>query len=100
MRELTVHEIAQLEERGCWSEDWSDILVDEGFTPSQLSHVTLCGHVEIGSLSGSIELEEGFRRRCCITDAILRDIILGDDCLIEHVHGYLSNYQIGDRCFI
>lgn len=100
MRELTVHEIAQLEERGCWSEDWSDILVDEGFTPSWLHNVTLCGHVEIGSQSGSVEIEEGFRRRCCITDAILRDVIIGDDCLIEHVQGYISNYQIGDRCII
>lgn len=100
MRELTVHEIAQLEERGCWSEDWSDILVDEGFTPSWLRNVTLCGHVEIGSLSGSVEVDEGFRRRCCINNAILRDIILGDDCLIENVQGYLSNYQIGDRCII
>ena len=64
MRELTVNEIAQLEERGCWAEDWSDILVDEAFVPSQMTNVLLYGHVEIGGLSGSVELEDGFRRRC------------------------------------
>ena len=51
MRELTVNEIAQLEERGCWAEDWSDISI-------------------------------------------------GDDCLVENVRGYISNTQIGDRCYV
>ena len=100
MRELTVNEIAQLEERGCWAEDWSDILVDEGFVPSQVTNVQLYGHVEIGSLSGSVEVEEGFRRRCGVKNATLRNVIVGDDCLIENVRGYISNYQVGDRCYI
>ena len=100
MRELTVNEIAQLEERGCWAEDWSDILVEEGFAPSQMENVLLYGHVEIGSLNGSVEMEEGFRRRCCLRNAVLRNVTVGDDCLIENVRGYISNYQIGDRCYI
>ena len=100
MRELTVNEIAQLEERGCWAEDWSDILVDESFAPSQMSNVLLYGHVEIGALSGGVEVEEGFRRSCCIRNATLRNVVVGDDCLIENVRGYISNYQIGDHCYI
>ncbi|MCH5175368.1 MAG: DUF4954 family protein [Prevotellaceae bacterium] len=100
MRELDVNEIVQLEERGCWAEDWSDIFVDEGFSPSQMSNVMLYGHVEIGSLSGSIEVEDGFRRRCCVRNATLRNVTIGDDCLVENVRGYVSNYQIGDRCYI
>ena len=100
MRELTVQEIAQLEERGCWAEDWSDILVDEAFVPSQMSNVLLYGHVEIGGLSGSVEVEEGFRRRCCVRNATLRNVTIGDDCLVENVRGYISNTQIGDRCYV
>ena len=100
MRELTVQEIAQLEERGCWAEDWSDILVDEAFVPSQMSNVLLYGHVEIGGLSGSVEMEEGFRRRCCVRNATLRNVTIGDDCLVENVRGYISNTQIGDRCYV
>ncbi len=100
MRELTVNEIAQLEERGCWAEDWSDILVDEAFVPSQMTNVLLYGHVEIGGLSGSVELEEGFRRRCCVRNATLRNVTIGDDCLVENVRGYISNTQIGDRCYV
>ena len=100
MRELTVNEIAQLEERGCWAEDWSDILVDEAFVPSQITNVLFYGHVEIGGLSGSVELEEGFRRRCCVRNATLRNVTIGDDCLVENVRGYISNTQIGDRCYV
>ena len=100
MRELTVNEIAQLEERGCWAEDWSDIMVDEAFVPTQMEQVMLYGHVEIGSLSGSVELEEGFRRRCCVRNAVLRNVTIGDDCLVENVRGYISNTQIGDRCYV
>ncbi|MBR1668858.1 MAG: DUF4954 family protein [Bacteroidaceae bacterium] len=100
MRELTVNEIAQLEERGCWAEDWSDILVDEGFSPSRMKDVLLYGHVEIGNLNGSVEVEEGFRRPCCIRNATLRNVVIGDDCLIENVRGYISNEQIGDRCYV
>ena len=100
MRELTVNEIALLEERGCWAEDWSDVLVDDGFEPSQVSDVRLYGHVELGRLSGEVEVEEGFRRRCCLRDATLRNVVIGDGCLIEHIRGYLSNYQVGDHCYI
>ena len=100
MRELTVNEIAQLEERGCWADDWTDILVDEAFVPSQMTNVLLYGHVEIGGLSGSVEVEEGFRRRCCVRNATLRNVIIGDDCLVENVRGYISNTQIGDRCYV
>jgi len=100
MRELTVNEIAQLEERGCWADDWTDILVDEAFVPSQMTNVLLYGHVEIGGLGGSVEVEEGFRRRCCVRNATLRNVIIGDDCLVENVRGYISNTQIGDRCYV
>ncbi len=100
MRELAVNEIAQLEERGCWADDWSDILVDEAFVPSQMENVLLYGHVEIGNLNGYVEMEEGFRRRCCVRNATLRNVVIGDGCLVENVRGYISNTQIGERCYV
>lgn len=100
MRELTVNEIAQLEERGCWAEDWSNILVDDDFIVATVANVTFYGHVEIGNLNDSIDVEEGFRRRCGVKNVMLRDVMIGDGCLIENVRGYISNYAIGDRCYI
>lgn len=100
MRELTVTEIGQLEDRGCWAEDWQNILVDEDFNASSVSNVSFYGHVEIGNMNGVIEVEEGFLRRCCIKNATLRNVTIGDECLIENVRGYISGYSIGDHCYI
>lgn len=100
MRELTVREINQLEERGCSAEDWSEILVDEDFSPASLRNVSFYGHVEIGNLNGAIEIEEGFVRRCQISNAVLRNVQIGDGCLIEDIRGYISGYRIADNCYI
>lgn len=100
MRELTVTEIAQLEDYGCWAEDWQNISVDEDFNPSAVRNVMFYGHVEIGNLNGVMEVEEGFLRRCQVKNATLRNVTIGDECLIENVRGYISGYNIGDRCYI
>lgn len=100
MRELTNNEISVLSEQGCCAEDWTDILVDDDFRTDTVSDVSFHGHVEIGSLCGTLEVEEGFRRRCQIRRATLRNVIIGDDCVIENVRGYISGYNIGDRCYI
>jgi len=100
MRGLTVREIGVLEEQGCWAEEWSDILVDDDFMTDTLRHVTFYGHVEIGNLNGTLEVEEGFRKRCCVRNATLRNVVIGDECLIENVNGYINGYTFGDHCYI
>ena len=100
MRELTVNEISILEEQGCWAEDWADILVDDDFPTTAVRNVQFYGHIEIGSLNGSIEVAEGFLRRCRICNAMLRNVTIGDECLIENIRGYISGYHIGNRCYL
>ena len=100
MRELSVNEIAILEEQGCSAEDWAEILVDEDFTTSSVRDVAFYGHVELGSLNGSMEVEDGFWRRCCLRNATLRNVTVGDECIIENIRGYISDYKIGNRCYI
>lgn len=100
MRELSVNEIAILEEQGCSAEDWAEILVDEDFTTSSVHDVAFYGHVELGSLNGSMEVEDGFWRRSCLRNATLRNVTVGDECIIENIRGYISDYKIGNRCYI
>ncbi len=100
MRELSVNEIAILEEQGCTAEDWTEILVEDDFTTSSVSAVSFYGHVEIGSLNGSVEVEDGFWRRCCLRNVTLRNVVIGDECVIENIRGYISGYHIGNRCYI
>ncbi len=100
MRELTDIEISVLEEQGCTAEDWTEVLVDDDFNTATIYNVACYGHVEIGSMVGTVEIENGFVRRCGIRNAVLRDVRIGDGCLIENVRGYISNYDIGDQCYI
>ena len=63
-------------------------------------NVNFYGKVEIGSMKGMIDVDEGFQRHSAIQNATLNNVTIGDDCLIENVHGYISNYSIADNCYI
>ena len=81
-RELTNTEISILEERGCTAENWSEILVDDGFLPNNIRNVNFYGKIEIGAMLGMIDVEEGFQRRSSIQNATLNNVTIGDNCLI------------------
>lgn len=102
MRCLTDREIALLEEQGCWAEDWQRVTVgvDEGFRPDRVHQVRFYGDVHIGSLNGTIDVEEGFPHPCGLRNATLRNVVIGEDCLIENVGSHIANYIIGDHCLI
>ena len=101
MRNLTEHEIALLEEQGCYAEDWQQVWVsDDAFLPDRVRDVRFFGHICIGDLSGQVEVEEGFAQPCGIHRSTLRDVSIGDHCRIENVGEYMANYDIGDDCHI
>ena len=99
-RELTNTEISILEEHGCTAENWSEIKVSDGFMANYIRNVNFFGHVEIGSMNGTIVVEEGFQRHASIMNATLNNVTIGDNCLIENVHGYISNYNISNDCYL
>lgn len=100
MRTLTSAEIQALTAQGCTAEDWNTILVSEDFMPGRVRNVEFYGQVSIGSLEGTIEVSEGFRKPCGIYNAILNNVQIGDRCLIQHIGQYIHNYTIGDECLI
>lgn len=101
MRNLTDIEVSVLEEQGCTAEDWTGVLVSEdGFRVESVRQVDFYGRVEIGSLCGTVKIEDGFSKRCGIRNAVLRNVRVGDRCLIENVRGYISGYEVGEDCYI
>ena len=101
MRKLTEREIGVLEDQGCTAEDWWNVEVDDDdFRTDGVRQTAFFGHVCIGALTGTVEVEEGFARRAGIRNATLRNVSVGNDCLIENVAGYISNYDIGDNSYI
>ena len=99
-RPLTSEEIEVLKSNDCWAEDWTSINVAEDFKPNFMHRVMLYGEVNIGAFNKNVEVSQGFVKHAGINNATLRNVTIGDDCLIENVGNYMNNYTIGDDCYI
>lgn len=99
-RQLTEQEIAILEDNSCHAEDWTAITVADGFRPSCVRNVNFYGDVCIGATEKSIEVTDGFFKQTGIYNATLRDVTIGDNCLIENIANYINCYDIGNDCQI
>ena len=99
-RPLTSEEIEELKSNDCWAEDWTSVNVAEDFKPNFMHRVMLYGEVNIGALNKNVEVSQGFVKHAGINNATLRNVTIGDDCLIENVGNYMNNYTIGDDCYI
>ena len=85
MRNLTQEEIAILTRQGCIAENWSSVQVKDEFNPQYVSNVEFYGQVTLGTFQKDREVAPGFKKHSGIHYATLRNTIIGDDCLIEHV---------------
>ena len=99
-RQLTTEEIQVLENNVCWAEDWSRVMVAEDFRPYNFHRVMFYGDIRLGRFEKKIEVAKGFFKHSGINDATLRNVSVGDDCLIEKVGNFINNYTIGDDCYI
>ena len=99
-RPLTSEEIEVLKHNDCWAEDWTSVNVAEDFKPSFMHRVMLYGEVNIGSFEKNVEVSQGFVKHSGINNATLRNVTIGDDCLVENVGNFINNYTIGDDCYI
>ncbi len=99
-RSLTIEEIGILESRGCKAEDWSAINVAYEFSPDNIRNVSFYGEVNLGVFDKYLEVSQGFRKHTGIKNATLRNVTIGDNCLIENIGNFINNYTIGEECYI
>ena len=99
-RHLTNQEIESLKKHDCWAQDWNEISVAEDFDVSRCHRVQFYGWSRLGNSEGTVEITEGFVKNCGIYNATLRNVTIGDGCLIENIGNYLNNVSIGDGCYI
>ena len=99
-RPLTSEETEVLKSNDCWAEDWTSVNVAEDFKPNFMHRVMLYGEVNIGAFNKNVEVSQGFVKHAGINNATLRNVTIGDDCLIENVGNFINNYTIGDDCYI
>ena len=99
-RLLTQEEINVLESNSCWAEDWNRVKVAEAFSPYGFHRVVFYGDIRLGVFEKQVEVTKGFTKHAGINDATLRNVTVGDNCLIEKVGNFINNYTIGDDCYI
>ena len=100
MRKLTEKEINTLERQGCTAQDWALVSVADAFRPEYVQWTDFYGQVALGCFEEEVEISAGFSKHSGIRHATLRNTEIGDNCLIEHVGGYINNYRIGNHCLI
>ncbi len=89
--------ITILKKNGCWSRHWSKVMVSKSFDPTRIAGTIFRGDVRIGRLDGHFTPKDGIIRYAGIFDANLHNVVIGDNCHISNVNGWLSNLIIEDN---
>ncbi len=97
---LTAAQIAALEAQSCRCEDWSSVEVAEDFDPAFVRNVNFSGQIRLGSFNKTFTLAGGIRKHSGVYHATLHNVVVGDDCMIEHIRNYIANYVIGAGSYI
>ena len=71
-----------------------------GIKPYGFHRVVFYGDIRLGSFDKQVEVTKGFTKHAGINDATLRNVTVGNDCLIEKVGNFINNYTFGDDCYI
>ena len=100
-RNLTSSEIAALEQAGCRARDWSAVLTSaKTLDASRFQSVNFLGAARLGTFDKDITLPGDVVKPSGIRFASLNNVTVGDNCLIESVSNYISNYEIGEETLI
>lgn len=99
-RKLNATEISRLTAQGCEADDWNQMQVAEGFSPSTITHTRFSGEIVLGVFDKTITLPGGLTRRAGLHNVTLHNCTVGNNTLIDGVANYIANYHIGDDCYI
>lgn len=92
-RHLSELEILELKRRGCCSEEWDKIIVNDDFNPCSLSNVYFSGKIIIGGFTKKVEIPGGIQKSAGIYNSYIHNCTIGDNCLIQNA-AILANYNI------
>lgn len=97
---LTAEEISALEAQGCRCQDWARVEASEDFNPRFVRNVNFSGNIRLGSFNKIFTLPGGIEKHSGVYHATLHNVVVGDDCMIEHIRNYIANYIIGNGSYI
>lgn len=97
---LTASQIAALEAQSCRCDNWDDVEVAPDFNTKYVRNVNFSGQIRLGSFNKTFTLAGGIQKHSGIYHATLHNVVVGDDCMIEHIRNYIANYVIGKGSYI
>lgn len=98
-KKLSKKEIKTLEKNGNTCDNWSNILVKDGFNAKQVIGCNFFGYIRIGNLDAlCLEFHE-IKKAVGIYHSTIVSCDLGDNVAIHHVR-HLSHYIIGNEVII
>lgn len=97
-RKLSDHEIQILQQNHCWTKNWSNILVKDGFDAMMLYNVEFYGHVKLGIFDHELSVNS-VMKEACIKNSSLNNCIIGDNVYINNVLN-LSHYSVGNASIL
>ena len=97
---LTAEEISALEAQGCRCQDWTKVEAADDFNPRFVRNANFSGNIRLGSFNKTFTLPGGMEKHSGVYHATLHNVVVGDDCMIEHIRNYIANYIIGDGSYI
>ncbi len=99
-RNLTTSEIDKLKHQMCSSENWDKVLVSNNFNPENIINSHFAGEVKIGSQNEKVKLYGGIKRHSGIYNSTLHNCTIGNNCYINYIKNYISNYNVDDNVII
>lgn len=98
-RPLTESEITALKNQGCFSSDWSKIVVADPFSTESIYQVRFEGTVKLGKLGGTIETGSGAHLNSGLFNCKVENCEIGNNVLLDNVQE-VKNYRISDAVTI
>ena len=92
-RKLTDTEISSLEKQGCWSENWSTVLVKTNFSTDRITNVRFKGKVKLGLYKELLEIDKGILKQSGLYNSYIQDCNIDDNVYISSVNN-LVGYDI------
>jgi len=99
-RHLLASEIDCLKKQMCHSSEWERVMVAPGFKTDYVSSARFSGDIRIGVFEKEFSLAGGMKKHSGLYHVTLHNVEVGDNCCIENVKNYISNYRIGQDTFI
>ena len=92
---LTVNQRETMQALGCSAEDWSIILVADGFDAASVRNAHFIGQVKIGRSTELVRSGQGLEKPSGIYNATIANCTIGDNSRVANIVGQLANYDIG-----